>query len=228
MVVIAWSVSTGAGSPSPAAAGAATPPAAVGLDIQIDGVYRVTFDYLNGLGYDPADMFVAGLGLSDNGTPVPIFISHNDSTAVHLQAGDYIEFYAHPLSNTYSDTNVYVLTDNDSALACPTLPGGLCQIKPASAPAPKNPSSVATGSFVDAQRTMLDPAISGLPAFTVSVDWPTTGDQNWVEGDVVTCSPASRCPPPSRQTSNGTTTSMPVNFSCPIRPHRARATLPSR
>ena len=214
-IVILWSVSPGAGSLSPTAAVAASPPAAIGLDIQIDGVYRVTFDYLDSLGYDPAGMVVAGLGLSDDGTPVPIFISHNNSSVVNLQAGDYIEFYAHPLSNTYSATNVYVLTDDGSALSCPTLPGGVCEIKPASAPAPKNPSSVATDSYLDDQRSMLDPAISGQTAYTVGDSWPSTGDQNWVEGDVVTCSPASSCPPPAGQTSSGTNTSMLLNFSLP-------------
>ncbi|MDQ2745057.1 MAG: hypothetical protein M3Z66_22560 [Chloroflexota bacterium] len=99
----------------PAAVHAADIPLATNplkLFITQEGIVSVSAAYLTAHGVDLTNVPVATLGLSDNGTPTPISVTHAGS--LFGQSGsDSITFYAHPINNTYATTNVYVLADRD-------------------------------------------------------------------------------------------------------------------
>lgn len=151
-------------------------PTAIGLQIKTDGIYQLTYGYLASHHFNPASMNIHKLGIADDGRSIAEFIHHAGSGS-DFHPGDYVEFYAHPLNNTYSDTNVYVVTDNGSNVR---------YVQNVQATAPNSPASVASNAYTDEQRTQFMPVQPALPAYTIGTSWPSTGDPHWKETDLVT------------------------------------------
>lgn len=88
--------------------GAQAAPSRRGVEMQIerDGVYRVTYDDLVALGINPDGMRANRLAVLNQGQPVPIAVSGgatvNPNTA--------IEFIGYAVDSAYTATNVYTLT----------------------------------------------------------------------------------------------------------------------
>lgn len=139
------------------------------LSISHEGIYRITYRWLqsNNINLDNVD--VATLGLSDGGVPVPVSVS---STRPLFQSGDYLEFYGHPVNNTYNASNVYVLSDTVTA----PLHAAQTPVVP-----PLHPVSSAITLYSDLKRALYLQTAPGAP-YTTSTAWPSDGDGHWTEG----------------------------------------------
>lgn len=71
------------------------------------GITRLSFDELVGIGLDAKTIKPKTFRLLNRGKEVAIRVV--SKTKNRFQTGDYLEFYAEPLDNTYTDTNVYWL-----------------------------------------------------------------------------------------------------------------------
>jgi len=143
------------------------------LTIRQEGVYRLSGAYLQSKGININAVAPAALGLSDGGVPVPIYVS---STGSGFAPSDFIEFYAHPVNNTYTSTNVYLLADNVRRPARVSV----APIQPA-----KSPTTVAFGDFRDLSRSDRWTAAPVHAAYTTSNAWPSDGDPHWYEASLV-------------------------------------------
>jgi len=139
------------------------------LSISHEGIYRITYRWLQSHNINLDNVDAATLGLSDGGVPVPVFVS---STGSLFQSGDYIEFYGHPVNNTYNASNVYVLSDTVAAplqaVQTPVVP-------------PLHPVSSTITLYSDLKRALYLPTAPGAP-YTTSTAWPSDGDAHWTEG----------------------------------------------
>jgi len=140
------------------------------LSISKEGIYRLTGSYLASQNIDLTGVTPATLGLSDGGISVPIYVS---STSTTLQPADYIEFYAHPVNNTYNASNVYVLSDQVTA----PLRAATSAVTP-----PVKPATVAMTVYTDLKRALYILSAPVPAAYTTSTAWPANGDGHWVEG----------------------------------------------
>lgn len=143
------------------------------LTIRQEGVYRLTGAYLQSKGISINTVAPVALGLSDGGVPVPIYVSATGST---FAPSDFIEFYAHPVNNTYISTNVYLLAGNVRRPAHVSV----APIQPA-----KSPTTVAFGDFRDLSRSDRWTAAPVHDAYTTSNAWPSDGDPHWYEASLV-------------------------------------------
>jgi len=154
-----------AGVPSPVSL-STTP---LKLSISHEGIYRITYRWLQSHNINLDNVDAATLRLSDGGVPVPVFVS---STGSLFQSGDYIEFYGHPVNNTYNASNVYVLSDTVAAplqaVQTPVVP-------------PLHPVSSTITLYSDLKRALYLPTAPGAP-YTTSTAWPSDGDVHWTEG----------------------------------------------
>jgi hypothetical protein len=125
---------------------------------------------------NPATINVQRLGLADDGQSVPLYI-HHQGAGNSLSHGSYVEFYAHPLDNTFSSKNVYVLTDNGATVK---------RANSIAAAGTSHSSSTAENEYVDEQRTARLSAGPLTHAYTTSAKWPSTGDPIWKETDLLT------------------------------------------
>lgn len=165
------------------------------LSITQEGIYRVTGQDLANAGYTTIDP--TQLQLAYSGQAVPIFVS---TSGPSFGASDYVEFYAHPVNNTYTSTNVYLLSDN---VASPLRAAA------GSFGSPTSPATTGSESFHDLRRDAFG-YTSNLPAapYTVSTAWPSDGDGHWYEKRQVLCNTTS----PACNTTSATTTisSLPI------------------
>lgn len=152
----------------------------VKLSISKEGVYRLTGSYLASQNVDLTNIDLATLGLSDNGVPVPLYVS---STGTTFGSSDYLEFYAHPVNNTYNASNVYVLSDQ--------VTGPLRAAQTPVAP-PLQPASSTITLYSDLKRAQYLQRAPGAP-YTTSTAWPSDGDGHWTEG-YATVTPTSSSP----------------------------------
>jgi len=144
------------------------------LSISKEGIYRLSGSYLASQGIDPISINPATLGLTDGGVPVPLYVS---STGTTFQSSDYIEFYAHPVNNTYNASNVYVLSDQVTA----PLRAATSAVTP-----PAKPTTVAMTVYTDLKRALYILSAPGPAAYTTSNAWPANGDSHWTEGSATT------------------------------------------
>jgi len=172
-------------------AGAGTHPSSlrsrpIKLTIRQEGVYRLSGTYLQSKGISINAVAPAALGLSDGGVPVPIYVS---STGSSFAPSDFIEFYAHPVNNTYTSTNVYLLADNVRRPARVSV----APIQPA-----KSPTTVAFGDFRDLSRSDRWTAAPVHAAYATSNAWPSDGDPHWYEASLVAGAESGLSPTVSR------------------------------
>lgn len=80
------------------------------LFVDKDGVYRVTYEDLQGAGLDLFGVKTSEIALTNSGAPVPLYI--HTSSGKTFGPGGYIEFYGQALDTLYTNTNVYVLSVN--------------------------------------------------------------------------------------------------------------------
>ena len=179
--------------PAPALAATSGPPAPLALEINTEGIYRLTYSYLDHHNFSPSKIDVRMLGLSDSGSPVPIFVYRSESGGHTFGPQDYVEFYAHPVFNTYTTTNTYVLTADGKSV---------WHVHQKKAAVAHSATTVAQNTYVDQQRTFYDPVQDNAPAYDVSTAWPSSGDAHWKETQMIVDTPQ-----PS--------TSFAVNFSLP-------------
>jgi len=156
------------------------------LTIRQEGVYRLTGAYLQSKGISINAVAPVALGLSDGGVPVPIYVS---STGSSFDPSDFIEFYAHPVNNTYTSTNVYVLADNVRRPARVSV----APIQPA-----KSPTTVAFADFRDLSRSDRWTGAPVHAAYTTSNAWPSEGDPHWYEASLVVGAESGLSPTVSR------------------------------
>ncbi len=160
--------------------------------ISQEGIYRVSasdlaakFDVTN---VNPAQLELTNLAAVDPnqqptgqpvmGQPVPIFVSSTGST---FSGTDYIEFYAHPVNDTYTTTNVYVLYANVASTVA-----GASQITTSNLGTSNSPSSSGTGLYQDLHRKASHyrqaNTCSSCSPYTVSTAWPSDGDLRFDDG----------------------------------------------
>jgi len=156
------------------------------LTITHEGVYRLTGAYLQSKGISIDTVAPVALGLSDGGVPVPIYVSSAGST---FDPSDFIEFYAHPVNNTYTSANVYVLADNVRRPARVRV----APIQPA-----KSLTAVAFGDFRDLNRNDRWTVAPVHDAYTTSNAWPSDGDPHWYAASLVVGADAGLSPTVSR------------------------------
>ncbi len=159
------------------------------FSITQEGIYRVSasdlaakFDLTN---VNPAQLELTNLATVDPnqqptgqavmGQPVPIFVSSTGST---FSGSDYIEFYAHPVNNTYTTTNAYVLYANVANNASRVSMGSLGTSQ--------SPSSSGNGLYQDLHRKFNHyrqaNTCSSCSPYTVSTAWPSDGDLRFDDG----------------------------------------------
>ncbi len=167
-------------SPLTSARASGTPLASNPIKISInqEGIYRLTQPYLLSQNIDLTNVPNATLGLSDGSTPVPILVHSKSSTLFGTDPGDYLEFYAHPVNNTYGSTNVYELSDAvNSPARAPTSPIGTIS----------SPATSGANTYVDLVRQVYTPfAPAGDPSVTEDSSWPSDGDPHWNHDVLVT------------------------------------------
>lgn len=157
-----------------------------------EGIYRVSasdlatqFDLTN---VNPSQLELTNLAAVDPnqqptgqavmGQPVPIFVSSTGST---FSGSDYIEFYAHPVNNTYTATNVYVLYANVASSVA-----SAARVTTGSLGTSQTPSSNGNGLYQDLHRKASDyrqaNTCSSCSPYTVSTAWPSDGDLRFDDG----------------------------------------------
>ncbi|HLJ67528.1 MAG TPA: C25 family cysteine peptidase [Chloroflexota bacterium] len=145
---------------------------AIRISITRAGIYRLTYDDLVRDGVDPTGTLVRTLGLESSGRGVPIRVVAKGPV---FASGDSIEFFGHPVNNTYTSVNNYVLSDAVSQPRRVTLVAAQRAIKP---------ETTVTSSYIDATRTWMTRYTQG-PAYSIDSQWPSTGDPHWYEADLV-------------------------------------------
>ncbi len=90
--------------------GAGTPASASAVRLQVDhdGIYRVTYQDLAAAGFDLGGIPVSHLALTHHGDAVPIRVSAKGK----LGPGAFVEFLGKGLDTLYTDTDVYTLADD--------------------------------------------------------------------------------------------------------------------
>ena len=162
--------------PGGALAAASRAPGPLALQIKTEGIYRLTYSYLARHHFNPAMVDVRKLGLSDSGIEIPIYLHHANGASHAFGRQDYIDFYAHPVFNTYTSTNTYVLTDAG---------GNTKRVRLEAAATARSAVTVAQNTYVDQHRTFFEPLQEDVPAATVSTAWPSTGDSHWKETQLI-------------------------------------------
>lgn len=91
-----------ANAPAPTLAAAA---GGIRVEVNQDGLYRITYQDLLNLGIDLAGLPVRRLSLFNQGQPVPIYVQPRGVVGPDT----FIEFYGQALDTLYTHTNVYIL-----------------------------------------------------------------------------------------------------------------------
>ncbi|HZT97297.1 MAG TPA: C25 family cysteine peptidase [Chloroflexota bacterium] len=155
---------------------ASTTPTVVKLTVEAEGIYRVTYGFLEAHGIQPSTLSLSHLQLSDSQGLVPLYLHRGAPSDSTFGPSDYVEFYGHPINNTYTTINAYMLED---------VPGNGSQVTTVTSSVPSVTSSVGLASYTDQQRSLRSAPVSGIPNDTTNAAFPSAGDQNWKEADLL-------------------------------------------
>ncbi len=171
----------------PAAEAATTTLNPVKIGITQEGIFQISAADLAAAHFDLTNAPVNQLQLTNNGQPVPIYVSSAGSNmggtvnnGTSTSPADYIEFYAHPVNNTYTSTNFYVLSDNA------TTP---MRASNSAVTSPNQPTTTGSQVYHDLTRDpySYNSLLTAGGPYTVSTAWPSDGDGHWPETSTFTC-----------------------------------------
>jgi len=159
----------------------------VKIGITQEGVFQISAADLAAAHFDLSNAPVNQLQLTNNGQPVPIYVSSAGSNlggavtnGTPTSAADYIEFYAHPVNNTYTSTNFYVLSDTATSPM---------RASNSAITSPNQPTTTGTQVYHDLTRDpySYNSLLTAGGPYTVSTAWPSDGDGHWDEILTSTC-----------------------------------------